>query len=525
MKQITWISNDENDIFEKILYTSSNNITTPLVTEDGLFIHHYIKTPLYNGLYKNEIEVTESNHKAIDNFNLLIDQIDLYKLSFIYKFINDIHLPWVIRLLQIVLIKNFNYHVDNISYTLKNQQIIFTPMFNINNNIVDLYCSKLKLEEILNTIDLSLFIGYKPLLDLYPGYVDITLVSSDLIWICDLKLFKYKNIYNIPCIEVMGKDEQEAIAKMSEFGISTIAPILTHIYNYNINTFSIVKKPLIKNIIKFYQFIKIPSLLKDLIFIKNDLIRKDWIYQSEKLIYNNQLPIISIINDWVIKYESNIKTMAYIKYNSILSYINLYQNQPILLKHINQINITSDLIVHLPIYDIKDVEYFKNNILENINNNQNYFVKQFDNKNDAIFTQMMLSKNLPYLAFPVFDTWFVAGSIEPPETFKTTYKFKDNNIHGIFNINVPCELLDIIKINMINGILDIDKLIINLPWNETIKNYLSIFLNINDPKNKKLWITGQLFNDWAILYFQKLNQFSILPLKIKKIKTNKFLKN
>lgn len=345
---ITWVSK-ESDF---------NDIEPPLITENGLFIQYYHKTPLYHGLVKNEIDITGSKPEAIEAFknDIRIHNVDLKVLTFkTNKVIKLEELPWVKRLLSIILFK-LNYNIYNINHEF-NHETTFIPTVQITP-----YNQPAFTEYIYNNIDINIdeLIGYKPLIDLFDDQVSLDIASSDFIWDCDLDSYQYEIIHNIPVIKVNGKEDLSLKAKYVEFSMNPMLKIQTNIYS--------------------------------------------------KMTTSNNF----IVGDWIFKYKSNIKTIAYLKYATIKSYVETFNT----LNGVNDIKVGFDLLIKMP----KSNNEIKHKISEYMNHKPFVYIT---NKNNAIFNAMENN----FMAFPIYNQWAVVG--DHPITIKNTSRQFNNDIVGL----------------------------------------------------------------------------------------------
>lgn len=422
---ITWISketdliiNDFNDIY--------NEIEPPLITEDGLFIQYYNKTPLYKGLVKNEMDVTGSKSSAIKNLNDKISKINMPLLT--YKTDNLItleNLPWVKRLISIILYK-LNYNI----YNINEQNNIFTPTVQINEFTENIYGENYE-------IDVNSLIGYKPLIDIFDDSISLDIVSSDLIWTCDLSGYNYDVIYNIPVIRVNGIEDKSSKAKYIEFSMNPMLQLQSTIYSLMKNTFYYEKTPQVEKIERQYNFKRIGD------FLQHDYLDRYWLDNYIK----NKKSNVLISGNWIFEYKSNLKSMAFLKYASIRSYIDLY------LKY-EDIKIGFDLLTSIPIKS-DDVSILRNNIEKYMSNDDPYL--KITDKNDAIMTYILAhkSKKSIFLTFPIYDKWAVVGNIHENIKHDIIYEFDvDDEIIGINDFKVPEQLQKYINKNIITGLLN-----------------------------------------------------------------------
>lgn len=228
---IVWVT--EKDIFEALLEVPGYLVESPLVL-NNILINQYIRTPLYKGLIKHEVDV-EGTSEDIENFNTLI-QNNLKIITFTTKLIKVEEILGFTRQLQIALFKQG--YKCKIKYDFEGLQMTFTPI--INGEYLYAY------DDII--LDVDQFIGYKPLIDLYIDPVKLHIASSDLIYECDLTPFDYKTVNNIPVVKINGQTEQEVFSTRAEFGMDKLLPIVSRlIYLHNQPTLRFKSKQNINN--------------------------------------------------------------------------------------------------------------------------------------------------------------------------------------------------------------------------------------------------------------------------------------
>ena len=405
LSTLTWVSDSNYDVFQDIFDVPDYLIETPLAY-DGLLIDEYIRTPMYKGLFKNEITYSGDS----TSFNQLLDNIDLKVLSYTIPVIEVELLPGVMRLLQISLYKR---GYDTKMIFNKEDVITLIPMINDENMYTDEFVD----------IDVEAFIGYKPLIDLYTDQVDTKIAASDLIDLCDLSFFNYKIIDGIKVVEVNGQSEKEVISVRAEFTIERLLPIVSKIVNLYPTTFYVKPSVLANEVIDVYQFKRMGD------FIQHPSLTKSWFLESMKRIEDGLLPLMTMNGEWIFQYESNLETLAYLKYAAIRAYVDLYKNSPVL-NHYKDIKVSSDLNVSVPIF-YDDVEKIKNKINQYMNKKTDQYVQVFG-KDDAIYNRvrMSLDNNGIYLTFPLNKTWVVVGNKVPQQT----YKGKTSESDGVFDV-------------------------------------------------------------------------------------------
>ncbi len=390
---ITWVNKES-------LY---DDIETPFATDD-LFIKFFNKTPLYNGLYKYEMDVVGS-----------IDIESYEKLTFKTYIIDIDKVYWLNRLIQIILYR-MGYHVNHVIIDTIGDHIIYTPTISGEYVYIE------------NPIDLNIesLIGYKALID--DDNVSIEIASSDLIWLCDLSLFKYDIIYDIPVILVNGVEDLRLRTSKIEFAMNPVLAVQSNIYTLLKNTFYYPDYD--KELIIRYGF----KILGEN-YLQHDLFDKYWLDQNE------QSYIID--GDWLLMYESNVKSVAYLKYAAIRAYVDLYQKTK-MMHRVNDIKVGFDLLVYMPIDSDKDIEKLKNkiNIYMTVKKNNPFIY--VTNKNHAV--SIYLSSQGTALTFPFYDEWVVVSNIK--ENINVTNKIDvDDEIIGIYDINNKKGLIDSIPIS------------------------------------------------------------------------------
>ncbi|HSW76394.1 MAG TPA: hypothetical protein VLG50_05090 [Candidatus Saccharimonadales bacterium] len=306
---IQWVANPKQyDVFQVLFDQPFYTIDTPIATDDGLLVNQINTIPLYHGVYQFTIDTTHSKDDAITTLYSLLNHIDLLQLSFdVYQKMNEYVWRGLASLLKILLYKHFDYRV---SHVIRN-----------NNNIVPMigtqpvYVSSMVSKSIHELIKMDDLIGYKTLLDLYHHHVNISddMYVSDLIWTFDLNHFKYRNVLNVPVVEVLQDEENESRAKFYEFGYDTLQSIVSHLYHM-INTIT--------------------------------------------LLSNNG----TLSGDWIWTYESNVKNKQLIKRAAIRAFSDYYKNDIDFLKKQNLIRIGSDLIITIPMKQDDDADALKLNI-------------------------------------------------------------------------------------------------------------------------------------------------------------------
>lgn len=419
---ITWISKSD------LIFDFTNDIETPLITENGLFIQYYHKTPLYLGLVKHEMDVTGSKPEAIKELNDSISKINLQLLQFKTSIMNAEELFWVKRLLSIILYK-LNYNIFSINHEI-NDITTLTPTVQItpfNDGLLapfnhEPFTENIYYDNDIN-IDIDSLIGYKPLIDLVDDRISLDIASSDLIWACDLSSYNYDVIYDIPVIKVNGEEDLSFRAKYIEFSMNPLLQLQSNIYYMMKNTFSY--ENIDEKIIKKYNF----KMIKDN-FLQHDVLGEYWL---------NNFPNVLISGDWVFEYTSNLKTIAYLKYAAIRAYIDIYKT----LEYVNDIKVGFDLIVNMPILN--------DNIID-LKNKISYYmslVKPFvyvTDKDDAIMTYLLLYNKGYFLAFPIYNQWFVVGDNNINFKNNISYHFDvKDEIIGLKDFKVPIALQKLLK--------------------------------------------------------------------------------
>lgn len=416
---ITWISKSD------LIFDFTNDIETPLITENGLFIQYYHKTPLYLGLVKNEMDVTGSKPEAIEELNDSISKINLQLLQFKTPIMTVEELFWVKRLLSIILYK-LNYNIFSINHEI-NDITTLTPTVQITSFNQEPFTENIYYDvddnDILNDININSLIGYKPLIDLVDDRISLDIVSSDLIWTCDLSSYNYDVIYDIPVIKVNGEEDLSFRAKYIEFSMNPLLQIQSNIYSMMKNTFSYDN--IDEEIVKLYNF----KMIDDH-FLQHDVLNKYWL---------DNFPSILISGDWVFEYKSNLKTIAYLKYAAIRAYVDTYKT----LEYVNDIKVGFDLIVNMPILN-DNIKVLKDKISYYMSNT-NPFVYVTD-KDDAIMTYVLSRNSGYFLAFPIYNQWVVVGDNNINFKNNIAYHFDiDDEIIGLKDFKVSNALQKLLK--------------------------------------------------------------------------------
>lgn len=383
---ITWVNKES-------LY---DDIETPFATDD-LFIKYFNKTPLYNGLYKYEM-VAEPKIE-IESYEKLTFKTYIIDIDKVY---------WLNKLIQILLYR-MGYHVNHVIIDTIGDYIIYTPT--ISGEYV--YMDPIDL-------DIEPLIGYKALID--DDNVSIEILASDLIWLCDLSLFKYDTIYDIPVIPVNGTEDLRLRTSKIEFAMNPLLAVQSNIYTLLKNTFYYPDYD--KQFVTQYGF----KILKEN-YLQHDLFDKYWLEHT---------PSYMIDGDWVLMYESNVKSVAYLKYAAIRAYVDIYQDTK-MMNRVNDIKVGFDLLVSMPINSDKDIEKLKNkiNIYMTVKKNNPFIY--VTNKNEAIATY--LSSQGTALTFPFYDEWVVVSN-------------RKENINVKNNVNVGDEIIGIYDINNKRGLIE-----------------------------------------------------------------------
>lgn len=510
LKTFTWISFPSYyDVFQQLLGVSDYNVQGPLAIDDML-IHSYIRIPLYNGFVKNTI----TSYNISDNFERLTFNNNIVKLIFnINNIIETNEIQGVIDILKIILYKYFNYNIDTIHIEKTDTMIKLVPMTKIlylNTTYNEyVYCTNKIFNNINQTINIENIIGYRPLLTLCQDIynIDIDVLSSDLIWTYDLSSFNYVNLLNIPIISMLDNINNEIKSVYIEFNTDKILPMISHILKLQINSFYLSNDylPILHELIKVFNFTIINSKLTDKFCMKHDVFDKNWILNTIDNISNGKLPMYSIINSWYFDYESDINSMVFLKYATIRSIIDYIIDQGkdeyyILLDHLNDIIIHSDLSVYIPILSIDMIDFIKHNINNYLGKEK--YVKMVSNENDAVFLKLKLStlySKASFLVFELHDNWYVVGNVEILNEDYIHYD-KFNKYYIPYNPDFVNELIKRKHINF------------NIPINNRIIEYTGND-NITDKQLQYLWSSGKYLQDWAKFYYLKFNIVSIIPFK------------
>ena len=248
-----WVSAD--DMMFRLFNT---DIEPPIVVHD-LLITSYSKTPLYNNLFKYEIQYS-GNPEVFKSFLTPIPII-----QFPLPTVTETEFFWLKRLLHCILYKK-GYPVDRIDV-----DHAFYPM----NNMEYMYGEPID-------IDVHHLIGYKPLIDLYALDVSLEMATSDFIWAADLP--EVINLYDIPVIKINGDVDQKFKATLHEFAINIISPIASTIVKLSQDSF-IIDKNEKNHLITQFNFKEIPIALPDRVILQHELLDEAW-YRRGKAEYS-----------------------------------------------------------------------------------------------------------------------------------------------------------------------------------------------------------------------------------------------
>jgi hypothetical protein len=339
---ITWISNQ--DLFFNLLGVYDEDIETPLAFDDML-ITYYKKSPLYKGLYKNEITV---NHVS-DQFKSLITN-DIQQLTFNITINNSNKLLNITSLLKIMLYKHYQYDINDIMIQYTNDTVVLIPTANVNDSIDNIYCTQDNYNKITTLIDLSQLVNYTPLLDLTNDPISLEIKSSDLIWTYDLSPFNYINLYDIPVVNINSNDAIDTKACYVELTIDKISPIVSYIINLLPTTFFVtdINKNVIDRLTTDFNFKVIPSLLTPNRFcLQHNCLDEQWFYQNLNRLDNNKTPLYSF-NIGLYDYRHTqdlLQAMLALKEITIKAYTQITNNNLLA----NDIYVDSSMNVTVPI--------------------------------------------------------------------------------------------------------------------------------------------------------------------------------
>jgi hypothetical protein len=446
----TWIS-DTQDVFKELFGIPDYLIETPLGI-DNIFIQSYTKTPLYNGIYKNEV------YGQIEELKTLIDNKFSFPaeggenrvlspkariLSFYVPGKNVSVIKGLSDLLKLILNNVFNYNVTYVDYN----NDTLTPMDLI--YITD------------NIIDINSLIGYKPLLDYY----------DETVWVPGVA---YKNIFNIPVVRVNNDKDKENLASLVEFAIDNRDTIVGRGF-----AIDLIYKDIVMELARVFKFDTFELTINK---IGVDGIDKLWLMDNIYNISVGKLPMTKLI----FKGESNITNMAKWKFAAIRTVIDLAKKEPLLLNHLRDIVVTSDLIVYLPTLT-KDTTMLHQKIELY---NKHLHVQVYNTKEDAIDSRINNTAGI-YLSFPINPdgTWVVVGTM-PILTTKNKNNIKTNDEYGVY------ELIDKV----------VEPIKIDIPYNFNLPN-------LTVKQIEYLWQTGKFLQDWAFYYYKQFNTISTLPFK------------
>lgn len=474
MNTIKWISNDQFDIFKDLLEIPDYLIETPLYFND-IYIKNYIKTPLYNGMYKNEV------YGNVDNLTQYIDHIPIKKLIFnttLNITIDDIN--GIINILSIALFKHFNFIITNLIHKYSDNIHYFVPKMN-DNYIYDFITN---LSKIHDTIHIDNFIGYTSLLNNTYNKLDYDIQCSDFIWMCNLKKYNYINILNIPLIKV----EDNIIFKSNyvENGINDISIFSSKIRNFMKNSFliDIIYKDIIQEFINVYNFTYVGESLNNHLCLQHDTLNKQWLLNSIYNIYNNKVPLVPII-DKSFGPESTLNIQISLKYNTMRALSDF--DDVIINKHLNDVTVGANLIISLPWLD-SNTYIIKTKI--KLYMQQKIYIYKTKNYSEAVNTKNHSTEG-NYYVLSLYDNWYVVGNM-PTKIYPTS--------------NIIVQPLSILPSLSLPGTINGNAVIVD------DKIYTINNVNMNSKQLQYLWSSGKYLTDWGYYYYKHYNKISNIPL-------------
>ena len=320
-------------------------------------------------------------------------------------------------ILKILLYKYYGFVCVNV---INNNNIIIPIIKWDKDQSGEVYGTSCEIASILQFIDISALIGYRPLLSLYHSQlsdISLDIMSSELVYSLNLSKFEYVDVLGIPCVKVCGKQVGIIRSTMSEFTYDDIAPLITTLYQLINNSFYIdinndknVDKNKILQIARVYNIKLIYETPTRLYFRsenRDDLNLVGFNITSAMLDINNgNIPRVSIVGDWLWMYKSDLQTLAKLKYAAIRAFYDMYKNNDVMMSQVDKIHVGADMVINAAV-NKTDVNIFKSLVRGYLDAEIRIYVAE--NEKDAMYVKVNQGDGI-FVVYNVFGQWVVSST-------------------------------------------------------------------------------------------------------------------
>lgn len=341
------INPHEEDFFETNIGISYQDVTAPLITDNGLYIHTLTSTPLYKGLYQFDMNVKDSKPDALDKLRRWIDNHSYVPISFKIPDISEVQSLWLKRMIQLLVYKQHGLKV--VGY--KEEGNVLFPLIKVINYIPNTFITLTALLYLPVNIDIIALINLKPVIDLYYQPVSVKVAASDLIQLFNLDGFDIETwVDDIPCLLLTSTVNDRNKAILDEFAYDDLSPIVTQISDMLFTYFSIRFIDISAEFLEKYGF-KIIKKVNDKIFLHHALLDKAWLIKNMDL----DQPMIDLAGEWML--EKNVD-VDQLRIAAEETYV--YLSYPI--DSLN-IEVGDNMVVKGPLNHIDDLEILEDEIM------------------------------------------------------------------------------------------------------------------------------------------------------------------